>query len=156
MAWARGHGCVSLLIHPSDSTQSSPRRVTLGCLCGLKGLVRDAGEERGGAEAASFPVRLQQSFLLLPLCLETSYVRKEKGMTPERQGIYLPASLSLSTYSPVDGELSRGSSPSTESRWCHRGDCKGQGTQMCRVNGQKVGQINPPALCLEIILGGAS
>lgn len=105
MAWARGHGCVSLLIHPSDSTQSSPRRVTLGCLCGLKGLVRDAGEERGGAEAASFPVRLQQSFLLLPLCLETSYVRKERGMTPERQGACLllcpcPLTVQLMVSSP--------------------------------------------------------
>lgn len=62
--------------HSSDSAHSSLRGVALGGLC-LKGFVRDAWEV--GEEAASFQIRLQQSFLLLPLCLETNYDRREKG-----------------------------------------------------------------------------
>lgn len=38
-------------------------------------------------------------------------------------------------YRPVDDELSGGSTPSAESRGCHRGGCQGKGTQMWLVNG---------------------
>lgn len=88
--------------HPSDSTQRSDPGMPVWPRGKDSGMQR---EERGGREAASFQMRLYWSFLLLPLCLETNCIRRERGVTPERQGTCLllcpcPLTVQLMVSSP--------------------------------------------------------